>query len=112
MRDAWGCENPAPAAVWEGPELGEFFNCPLKFVSETVVDWYEEYSYYQDFAGAAPPFFKQSAKFIEAVKIYKTAHNEYLAKASRKKTHKPDGLLILKERYDAGRNKHGSGAVG
>jgi len=107
MRREWGCEDRAPAAVWEDPELGEFFNCPLKFISETVVDWYEEYSYYQDFAGAAPEFFKQSAKFVDAARIYKAALNECAAKAARKKGNKPDGLQILKERFNGG-NKHSS----
>ncbi|MDR2728507.1 MAG: hypothetical protein LBB56_05185 [Chitinispirillales bacterium] len=111
MREEWGCEDRAPAAVWEEPELGEFFNCPLKFISETVVDWYEEYSYYQDFAGAAPAFLKQSAKFIEAARIYKTALNEYMAKSSKKKGNKPDGLQILRERFNGGNSKHGSGSA-
>jgi len=105
MRDSWGCEIPAPVAVWEDPELGEFFNCPLKFIAETVVDWHEEYAYYQNFAGTAPPFLKQSAKFVEAVQEYKIALNGYLSKTSPKKGDKPDGLQILKERFDA-RNRH------
>ena len=108
MRESWGCEKPAPAVVWEDPELGEFFNCPLKFISETVVDWYEEYSYNQDFGAAAPAFLKQSAKFVEAVRLYKTAFGEYLEKAAKKKAAKPDGLQILKERFNGGSNKHRS----
>ncbi|MDR0307632.1 MAG: hypothetical protein LBI42_12460 [Chitinispirillales bacterium] len=111
MRESWGCDKPAPAAVWEDPELGEFFNCPLKFISETVVDWYEEYSYNQDFSAAAPAFLKQSAKFAEACRLYKTAFNEYLAKASKKKTAKQDGLQILKERFHGSRDKNSSSAV-
>lgn len=100
MRQSWGCEEPVPVAVWEDPELGEFYNCPLKFVSATVCDWYEEYSYYQEFAGSAPSFNVQSAKFIEAARVYRNAFNEYLASIAKKRKNQPDGLHILKERFN------------
>jgi hypothetical protein len=104
MRQQWGCEQPAPVAVWDDPEIGMFFNCPLQFVPATVCDWYDEYAYYQEFSGAAPGFLEQSAKFVDAMRIYVKQFNDCLAKIARKKSSQTDGLNILKERFN-GRRK-------
>jgi len=70
-----------PVAIDE--EMGEFYSCPIKWVSSSVYDWYDEYSYYQVFTGAAPQYTTVSSRFWEATKIYKAEYDKYAFKKDK-----------------------------
>jgi len=74
-----GCEEPTQMAVWEDDD-DEFYNCPLRFITDQTAEWYKEYAYYQDFPGAAPAYRQMPAKFLEAISYYKGALADQAAK--------------------------------
>jgi hypothetical protein len=98
LKETWGCEKPKQVAVWQDDEDNEFYNCPLRFVPQTVYDWFYEYEYYQLFQGSAPAFEKQAAKFYDAARVYKMTLLKY---APKPRQDKGDGLQILRESYNA-----------
>jgi hypothetical protein len=57
-------------AVWEDVDGDKYFSCPLNFLSNEVVAWYENYKYDSIFQGSSLPYNKQSAKYIEAMFYY------------------------------------------
>jgi len=96
-----GCDNPTQMAVWENDEY-EFFSCPLNFIADSVVDWWEEYLYYKSFSGSSPLYKNQSAKFVEAMYLYNKLLNSYLVEPEDRKTE--EGLQILRRSFNARRN--------
>ena len=82
LKKEWGCDEPKQIAVWVDNEENEYFNCPLKFIPENVLQWYEEYSYQKEFGGALS-YRKQSRKFIDAIRIYNSAFCSYKQNESK-----------------------------
>jgi len=52
-------------------------SCPIHFVPEVVSDWYEEYAYAKEF-GSMIPFEQRPARWLEAMRIYNGAYNDYV----------------------------------
>ena len=69
--------------MWEDEE-DQLFNCPMKFVTSEIIEWYTEYSYNKEFNGTAPAYHEQSTRFIDAADHYKSCLNELM---NRKKPH-------------------------
>jgi hypothetical protein len=76
LKEQWGCEGSTQAAVWIDSDDTEYFICPIRLLTEDILEWYESYVYYQDFGGA-PIFENQGAKYIEAIKVYKSYLSHY-----------------------------------
>ena len=81
MKKALSCSGISPHPIAMDDDLGEFYTCPIQFISEQVSQWYDEYSYYQLFTGTAPNYGEVNVRFWEAVKIYK---NVYDAESTKK----------------------------
>jgi hypothetical protein len=56
-------------------EIGEFYSCPLKWLTPQVYNWYEEYSYLEIYPATAPSFNDVNIRYWEAVKVYKNTLN-------------------------------------
>ena len=103
LKNDWGCDTPTQSAVWVDDEGNEYFNCPLVFIPLNVQVWFEEYSYQKEFGGA-PPYRKQSKKFIEAMRIYDTALITYRDLAPKPKASQDLSALISKRNKDDAKN--------
>lgn len=77
--------------VWEYDE-DIFYNCPLKFILPTVIEWYEMYKYEQEF-GTDIKYHDRNNKYIEALNVY---NNYYIYWLEEKRPHKTDYLKRLK----------------
>lgn len=77
-----GCEIPTQIAVWEDNE-DRFFNCPLKFISNESINWFEHFRYDSIFSGVALRFKDQSAKYIEAMDYFNMKLREILNNMGR-----------------------------
>ena len=77
LQEQQGCEEPTQAAVWVDKEERFYFNCPLKFVPKSIWEWYDQYAYYLKFPGAAPRYWDQIPRFVEAIFEYENALKEY-----------------------------------
>jgi hypothetical protein len=60
LREAWGCEKPAPAAVaWIPDDEGgvtEYFTCPKQCIPPSVGDFLERLEYMEKYSHTAPHF--------------------------------------------------------
>jgi hypothetical protein len=66
-----GCEG-GESVIWFDPITeDEYYVCPIRFVTNNIIEWYNEYSYNMDFPGTARKYGEQSNKFIDAAHIYK-----------------------------------------
>jgi hypothetical protein len=76
-KDSLGCENTTqtPAAWLDEDE--EWHNCPIKFVSQSVIDFMEKYDSYKNKMATPPDFENQSAKFNSAVRIFESYLSKY-----------------------------------
>jgi len=62
--------------------ITKYWNCPIKFIPNSMATFMSEYSYYKEFSGAVMPSYDDlNPKFKEALRYY----NEELAKATRSK---------------------------
>jgi len=100
LKKLWGCDEPTQDAVWATDEE-EFYNCPLRWISEQIIDWYEEYSYYTEFPGAAPIFGNMIPGWTEALQYYKIQYKHFydLINPSRGKDSTSRGLSILRQSH-------------
>ena len=94
LKTAWGCEEPTQNAVWAHGE-NEYFNCPLKFIPETIWQWFEELQYCQKFLGTALNYKKQSAKFVDALFYY----DSMAINIPRGRDRTKDNLDLLKKSF-------------
>jgi hypothetical protein len=70
-KEVRGCDRPTqtPLELLETDE--EWYNCPIKFVSKAVNEFYDKMQSYQDGLSTPPDFDQQSYKFNDALKLYK-----------------------------------------
>ena len=74
IKDSLGCEKPLKdAATWIGPD-DEFYNCPIRFITDSTYDFIEKYDCRKFYTGNQ--YEKESAKFLLAVRIFE----RYLSK--------------------------------
>ena len=76
MKKMWGCEGSTQDAVWIDVEDDEYFICPMRLLTNDIIDWYDAYTYYQEHSGS-PTYDLQSGKYIEAWKLYRYYLNHY-----------------------------------
>ena len=101
LRDQWGCEEPTQIPVWEDEDEGElFFNCPVRFISEAVVLWYDEHAYFETYQGTAPQYTHMPAKFIEAVTIYKKHMMVNFKRKNKRGDKNSDGLSFIRQAHN------------
>jgi hypothetical protein len=71
-KESFGCESPlqVPAVYFGDIEDEEWYNCPMRFITQSSYDFLNEYDAYK--SGMAEPmkYGKQSAKYFEAVRTF------------------------------------------
>jgi hypothetical protein len=81
----WGCESPVETPVWVDEETGdEYHMCPIRYVSQTILDWYEEYAYCTKFH-LAEKFNDQCSAWIDAATLYESELSTYRAKTEEER---------------------------
>ena len=79
----WGCEKKTQMSVptFEEIENGEhnrYWNCPMKFIPESLYKFFMLYNYHKDFPSAQMPSFPNlSNRFLIAYKYYEMKLNEF-----------------------------------
>ena len=96
-----GCEHPTQGAVW-GDDEDDFYSCPFQFLHESVVDWYEEYSYCKAMGGA-PRYCDAPASWVDAMQTYERYIRKYSARP--RDIGKRDQLAQMRENFRAQKNK-------
>ena len=82
MRDAWGCEkrtlmNEPTLAYQSDKERVLYWNCPIRFITPSVIGFLDEYMYYKNLQSAPPISFEDlDPRFREAVKRYESFRAE------------------------------------
>jgi hypothetical protein len=94
VKESLGCEEPAQVVVWE-TEDDQFFSCPVSFISPAIWDWYSEQAYYKEY-GAAVPYDKQPALWLDAWSIYNQYYGQFMqAKMKKSEDSTSKGLSAL-----------------
>jgi len=101
-RESQGCETPTQMPVWEDGAGNEYYNCPYKWVTDNILEWYQQLSYDTEMHTALP-YNDQSNKYIDAWMVYKYHLNrfnkEQLDKSKKDST--SESLDSLQDGYKA-----------
>jgi hypothetical protein len=77
VKELWGCEKPTQHVVWRDLDENEYYVCPIRCIPEEVINWYDEYKFYQEFSGSLK-YHEIPAKWIEAKNTYNSYVNRYI----------------------------------
>lgn len=79
--------------MWADGEDETYFSCPRLWVTNAMIEWYQEYTYDTDF-GTALRYPEQSNRYIEAWSVYKRAIGRFQLEQAqeRMKPKKQDDL--------------------
>jgi hypothetical protein len=86
LKKRWGCDGfTAERAIYEEQredgDIDRYWNCPLLFVPESVIEWFKSYKYYSRFPSAPMPDYEHvSQRFLAAVDIYENKLIEWRSK--------------------------------
>ena len=80
-----GCNDNTDRVIYN-LDNEEFYCCPIRFITQQVYDWYDEYNYHQTFQGTAPNYNNNTKRYWDSVKLYKM----YLGKYEELRDKKPD----------------------
>jgi len=74
-----GCEKPTqmPSTIRLDPDE-EWYNCPLRFISQSVHDFLGKYDAYKKGLSTPPDYDDQAQKFIEAVNVFEYYIGKYV----------------------------------
>lgn len=102
FRESQGCEEPTQTPVWEDGDDNEYYNCPIRWLTSDIAEWYQQYSYDIEFH-CGLTYDQQSIRYTEAWQIYKQHLNrfqrEQAEKGKQDKT--ADGLESLQAGFKA-----------
>jgi len=87
--------------VWRDIDGDDYYNCPIRFIPDSVYAWYEEYSYYKSFESAPGAYHEMTAKWLEAMHVYQSYLSKYTEEIQETKARKSNGLGALRQ------GKHG-----
>jgi hypothetical protein len=77
QRKYWKCEGESETVIWNDAIRGDAYHvCPIRFISENVNAWYQEYAYYKNFGGTAPRYSDLPAIFSDAMAEYEHSYTE------------------------------------
>lgn len=102
LKEMWGCVEPSQSAVWVDEETGdEYFSCPVKFITEEVYKWFDEYQFYKSF-NTALDYWSLTERWLDAVAYYERKLIEYKMEINSKKNpdHTTKGLKVLKDSFN------------
>lgn len=69
--------------MWSDGHDEVFYVCPRRFVTEDIIEWYQEYLYNKEMMGSAIKYQDQSSKYIDAWMYYKSYFDRYEAEESQ-----------------------------
>lgn len=94
LPETLGCEKSTQDAVWADEE-DTYYNCPLKWISESITSWYSEYNYIKEF-GSSLPYSECSNCWLECWDCYRSELNNF---EKMKMKPKKDGLSVLRDSF-------------
>ena len=66
------CNDNDDKPVFYYPEVGEYYACPLKFISESILEFIDRYDFYEKYPTSAPSYEEVNPRFWEALKFYES----------------------------------------
>ena len=92
LRDVWGCQNKTRlergyvVRELKDDTILHYVNCPVKYISDAVWNFYDMYNYYKEFPSAAMPEYSNvSPRFWQAHKLFSNKLNEFTAEMMKEK---------------------------
>jgi hypothetical protein len=89
LKEFWGCDKPSQTVVErlmdDNGEIQEYYSCPNKFVSQSVHDWFNEYSMTKSGQAQPVPYRKQSSNYVYSLAYYEKWMNIYNSKIMESK---------------------------
>jgi hypothetical protein len=82
--------------VWDDRHGESFYNCPRRFITDDIVEWYQEYLYDIEI-GTPLNYSDQSSKYTEAWMLYKHFFNRYQTDAISNRNKSDTGALDMLE---------------
>lgn len=78
IKEVNGCDKPTEApACWLGEE-DKFYNCPIRFILQSVYELVEKMDSYKARLSTPPAFENQSARFLLGVKVYEHYYSKFI----------------------------------
>jgi hypothetical protein len=77
LKEAFGCDKPTQDPSQWLDEDGQWFNCPIKFVSDDSKEFIQEYDSYKDNGSMPLKYNEQSHKYLEAKRTYEFFEQKY-----------------------------------
>jgi hypothetical protein len=71
QRNCTGAEEHS-APVFVSPELGDLYVCPILLIPRTIIQWVDEYDFYEKYPSAVPSYKDINPRFWIAVKFYES----------------------------------------
>jgi hypothetical protein len=78
IKENLGCESPTQTPAAWLDENEEWFNCPIRFINKSTLDFIEKYDAYRNKMATPPDFDKQSARFNIAVKYFESELSRFI----------------------------------
>lgn len=81
-RDEWGCERRAtvaePTLAYQSDkETVQYWNCPVRFIPNSILSFLNEFMYYKNMNTAPPIAYRDLCpKYREAAKMYESFRAE------------------------------------
>lgn len=98
-KKTWGCEEPTQNVVWELEE-DVFYSCPMLWLTENIIHWYDDYAYYSKFTGAAPKIDELTPSWLDAMKYYDQKMEYYRSiKKPKSNDRTSQGLATLRHGF-------------
>ena len=69
QRNCGGAYNTPPFAVFKHDLVGEYYSCPINNIPTAVIDFLDEYDYYEKYPAKAPSYLSVLPRFWDAVKF-------------------------------------------
>ena len=108
-KDKLYCSGVSETPIITHDDMGEFYSCPVKWITQPIYEWYDEYKYYIMFEGTAPTYLKCSMRWCEVCSLYKTTYDKSVSNKMNKKENSPQqtttNLAKLRGSFKNKRNK-------
>ena len=78
--------------MWRDIDDTDYYNCPIRFIPDSILEWHAEYSYYKTFESAPGAYHEVSAKWLEAMQVYRgylTRYSDEVSRSSKRDTTAP-----------------------
>lgn len=80
VREMYGCEKPTQVPVWVVDDNKDgigFYNCPVKFLTDKMYSWYNEYKLLKEGLVSPDKYYEKQARWFDAVKCYQEFCNVF-----------------------------------